>query len=195
VLSSFPASHVWSLMPMQQLAGFQPRFELPPEEADAAWSLDAGIEWADYPEAVEVDPQWPGARTLERIEPSLRLLNTVWLYDARSRTLFSSDSFSHVMPRADELFLSDGDADTTSVAAVRDHLAAKLHWLPGADLAGIITEIAETFAERDIETIAPSYGCVISGAAVVERHLELMLRALEELAREPVPAAMGAASQ
>jgi hypothetical protein len=119
-----------------------------------------------------------------------RAARAPWLYDEATRTLFTSDSFSHVVPpaEAESCVLASGDPDPTTVEVVREHLRAKFAWLVGADVSGIRASVEAVFAEREIEIVAPSYGCVLQGRAVVERHLGLLLEALDDLASGTVPA-------
>jgi hypothetical protein len=45
--------------------------------------------------------------------------------------------------------------------------------------------IAEVFARYDVETIAPSFGCIIRGRDAVERHVRIMDELLESAAARP----------
>src|SRR5712692_642 len=53
VLDAFPARRVWSDMPMEGLAGWPARFELPPEETDATWPPEAGVDFTGFPDHIE----------------------------------------------------------------------------------------------------------------------------------------------
>jgi hypothetical protein len=176
VLEAFAGLRVWSDMPMHGLAGWQARFELPPAEADSTWPPEAGVEWLGFPDSVELDG---GERRLEVIQPELRMLMTAWIHDPKSRTLFTSDMFSHVLAPAPGIWrLTDDDRDDTTVDDVADHHLAKHHWLAGADGSRLAREVEAVFAAREIETIAPTFGCVLHGRRTVERHLALLLDAL-----------------
>jgi len=115
-------------------------------------------------------------RPVDVFSPVLRLLPTHWAYDRATRTLFTSDMFSHVaQPTATGPWLVTADDDTTPLQAVRDHmLGTRYWWLADADTAGIVNGLAQIFARYDIERIAPGYGCVLEGREVVARHFELV---------------------
>jgi flavorubredoxin len=126
--------------------------------------------------------RWPDPAPLEVIRPQLRLLGTFWGHDAETKTLFTSDSFTHaVLSRRDDRPLLDSlDDDPTTIEDVRGHLHATFPWLPGAVTWPIAENLRLLFDEHEIETIAPSRGCVLQGEGVVARHLEFVLDALTE---------------
>jgi hypothetical protein len=115
-------------------------------------------------------------RPVEVFSPVLRLLPTHWAYDRATRTLLTSDLFSHVTrPTADGPWVVTAEHDTTTLQDVRDHmLGTRYWWLADADTRGIARALAATFAARDIERIAPGYGCVLEGRDVVARHVEMV---------------------
>jgi hypothetical protein len=117
-----------------------------------------------------------GRRPVDVFSPVLRLLPTHWAYDRATRTLFTSDMFSHVArPTAAGPWVVTDEDDTTPIEAVRDHmLGTRYWWLADADTTGIARGLAATFARHDVERIAPGYGCVLEGRAVVARHLEMV---------------------
>jgi flavorubredoxin len=169
-------------MDIHTVVAFQPRFELPPAETDTSWFLDATIDWSIFEPGDVLD--WAPGRSIEVMRTPFRLLITVWPYDPKSRTLFTSDAFDHVTrsERDGSPVVTDADADPTRVDDVIDHLdSGKFGWLAKADTTTIAEGVQAIFAERDIERIAPSFGCVLEGRAVVERHVELFLEALARL--------------
>ena len=85
--------------------------------------------------------------------------------------------FSHVLAPAPGRWLLDRP-DGTTVAQVAAHHVAKHHWLEAAEGAKLAAWLEALLAERRVETIAPTFGCVISGRETVERHAELMCAAL-----------------
>jgi flavorubredoxin len=126
-----------------------------------------------------------GSRTVEMFPAPIRILSTFWVYDSGTRTLFTSDSFSHALasgpddPRiVDEL---DVDLDT-----VRAHLFAKFGWLERADTRKVLAQLEAVFADRVIDAIAPVHGCVIRGPELVQAHYEAVKRVLDT---RPAPAA------
>lgn len=112
-------------------------------------------------------------RELELFVPQLRLLGTYWAYDAVSETLFTSDSFSHVVRRdgAASPIVTDDEPTTTLSELERHLLEGRYWWLPGADLDGIRRDIDEIFGRYRVSRIAPGFGCILEGADVVARHV------------------------
>src|SRR5262249_56861676 len=53
-------------------------------------------------------------------------------------------------------------------------LKTRYWWLEGAPTASIRRAIADVFAKCDVETIAPGYGCILHGRAVVARHVAML---------------------
>jgi hypothetical protein len=130
-------------------------------------------------------------RTVEAIDGPLRLLATTWVYDPGTRALFTSDAFGHAArPSAGGPTVVEAANDETTLEDVRDHLLAKFAWLAAADTDPIRRQLAEIFETRRIEIVAPTYGRPLVGRAVVERHYELVQRALAR-----VGAAQGAVSR
>jgi hypothetical protein len=117
-----------------------------------------------------------GRRAVEVFTPALRLLPTHWAYDRATRTLFTSDLFTHVTRPTDAgPWTVTAEDDDVTVEAVRDHmLGTRYWWLAEADTAGIARALTATFARHDIERIAPGYGCVLEGRDVVARHVEMV---------------------
>jgi hypothetical protein len=131
-----------------------------------------------------------GRRTVAIFHSSLRLLPTSWLYDEQTRTLFTSDLFSHLTrPTSDGPWLV-GAVDDGSAArrAMRQHLfEARYWWLPGARTDPIRRSIADTFDRYDVETIAPGFGCVLHGHDLVDRQYQMLDDILAEAQRLAQP--------
>jgi flavorubredoxin len=190
ILSSFSVACVYApLIPMHQRIGLLPRYVALPEEAESSWPAE-GIEWNRIKagEVVAVD-RTHGARAIEIIDTPLRMLPAVWLYDEASRTLFTSDVFTHVSQGTREaLIVSERDKDSTTVGDVRANLLAKFDFLERSRTSTFCTGIEEIFQRRKIETIAPAFGCILSGRAVVDRHLDLLLTTLAAFETSPAEA-------
>ncbi|MGX5844944.1 hypothetical protein ACWGTI_30105 [Mesorhizobium sp. ArgA1] len=122
----------------------------------------------------------PG-RSLQAIDTKLKLLAATWIYDAVTKTLFTSDSFSHVMAPAPGVTLVTADTDTTTVQDVVDNFRAKFFWMEDADTQPLRAFVKDVFGRYDVEHIAPTLGCVISGKHLVLRHVEMLDQALEQL--------------
>ena len=116
-------------------------------------------------------------RAIEVMQAPLRLIATRWLYDRATRTLFSSDMFTHVWRETatGPWIVTEADNDPTSLSDVRSFmLNTRYWWLEGAPTDTIRRGIAKVFDTYDVETIAPGYGCILRGRAVVERHYRML---------------------
>jgi hypothetical protein len=122
-------------------------------------------------------------RLIDVMQAPIRLIATRWLYDQATRTLFSSDMFTHVWrPRADGPWVVTDDDDTTSARELQSFLLnTRYWWLEGAPTDSIRRGIANVFDKYDIETIAPGYGCILRGRNVVARHYQMLDEILKGL--------------
>ena len=122
-------------------------------------------------------------RAIDVMQAPIRLIATRWLYDRATRTLFSSDMFTHVW-RAREngpWIVTDAD-DRTSARELRSFLLnTRYWWLEGAPTGSIRRGIANVFDKHDVETIAPGYGCILRGHNVVARHYQMLDEILKRL--------------
>jgi hypothetical protein len=130
-------------------------------------------------EPVSVGPD--GARTLLSMNPPIRLLPSHWLYDEATHTLFTADAFNHVWrDTADGPWIVASDEEPPAVEQVYDFMVTSRYWwLPGADTRRLRTDIRNVFETYNVDVIAPSFGCVLSGRDVVERHVEILDQVLE----------------
>jgi len=121
-------------------------------------------------------------RAIDVMQAPLRLIATRWLYDRATRTLFSSDMFTHVWRDSEtgpwivqETDKNSSDDDFTSLRDVRSFmLNTRYWWLEGAPTDSIRRGIGDIFDKYDIETIAPGYGCILRGRKVVARHYQML---------------------
>jgi len=115
-------------------------------------------------------------RPIDVMQAPIRLIATRWLYDRSTRTLFSSDLFTHVWrQQAHGPWIVTDEADSTSAAELRSFmLNTRYWWLEGAPTDQIRRGIGEVFDKFDVETIAPGYGCILRGRKVVERHYRML---------------------
>ena len=178
ILTTFRTQQLISVFNAEPWLYFRSRSGAVPPEGRPA---DMRPEWIEIKRGMEI-PVGSGGRSLLVTIAPLRLLSTVWAYDAATRTLFTSDAFGHnLMEREDDPWIVDASNDTTSYEQVRDHLLAKFDWLAAAHTELIREQLSEVFATLDIETIAPQFGRIIRGRDVVARHRDLVLAALEEV--------------
>ncbi|MGE4425521.1 MAG: hypothetical protein AB7G37_03605 [Solirubrobacteraceae bacterium] len=121
--------------------------------------------------SIRIDPDRPHA--LKTMVPPIWLLPYSWAYDAESQTLFTPDVFTWVTRSSPNgpWIVRDGDDDTTFEQVWHAMTANMFWWIPGARTGQMRQDLAELFDRHDVETIAPGYGCVLSGRAVVERHV------------------------
>src|SRR5438477_5891072 len=116
-------------------------------------------------------------RAIDVMQAPIRLIATRWLYDRATRTLFSSDMFTHVWRDTQKgpWIVTEGDNDSTSLRDMRSFmLNTRYWWLEGAPTDSIRRGIDAVFDKYDIETIAPGYGCVLRGRKVVARHYRML---------------------
>jgi len=121
-------------------------------------------------------------RPIDVMQAPIRLIATRWLYDRATRTLFSSDLFTHVWrARADGPWIVTDD-DTTTERELRSFmLNTRYWWLEGAPTGSIRRGIGDVFDKYDVETIAPGYGCILHGRKVVARHYQMLDEILKGL--------------
>ena len=116
------------------------------------------------------------SRAIDVMQAPIRLIATRWLYDRATRTLFSSDMFTHVWRThaTGPWIVTDAD-DATTPAQLRSFmLNTRYWWLEGAPTDTIRRGIGDIFDKHDIETIAPGYGCILRGRTVVARHYRML---------------------
>jgi hypothetical protein len=115
-------------------------------------------------------------RPIDVMQAPIRLIATRWLYDRTTRTLFSSDMFTHVWrDRADGPWIVTDADDTTTARELRSFmLNTRYWWLEGAPTDSIRRGIGNVFDKYDVETVAPGYGCVLRGRKVVARHYRML---------------------
>jgi hypothetical protein len=121
-------------------------------------------------------------RPIDVMQAPIRLIATRWLYDRTTRTLFSSDMFTHVWRDTatgpwlvQETGTNSINNDSTSLRDVRSFmLNTRYWWLVGAPTDSMRRGIGDIFDKYDIETIAPGYGCILRGRDVVERHYRML---------------------
>jgi hypothetical protein len=116
-------------------------------------------------------------RTIDVMQAPIRLIATRWLYDRATKTLFSSDMFTHVWRDSETgpWIVTESDNDSTSPRDVRSFmLNTRYWWLEGAPTDSIRRGIGNVFDKFDIECIAPGYGAILRGRNVVARHYKML---------------------
>jgi hypothetical protein len=116
-------------------------------------------------------------RAIDVMQAPIRLIATRWLYDRATRTLFSSDMFTHVWRDSESgpWIVTEADNDSTSLRDIRSFmLNTRYWWLEGVSTDTMRRGIGDIFDKHDIETIAPGYGCILRGRKVVARHYRML---------------------
>jgi hypothetical protein len=116
-------------------------------------------------------------RAIDVMQAPIRLIATRWLYDRTTRTLFSSDMFTHVWRDRESgpWIVTEAGNDSTSLRDIRSFmLNTRYWWLVGVSTDSMRRGIGEIFDKHDIETIAPGYGCILRGRKVVARHYRML---------------------
>jgi hypothetical protein len=131
-----------------------------------------------------------GGRAIEAFQAPIRLIGTRWIYDAATRTLFTSDSFSHEWSQSPDGPWETSIADNaTDAAHIRSFLLnTRYWWLEGGDTESLRKKVGDVLKHFDIENIAPGYGRVLRGRELVERQFAMFDEVLAGLDRGVVKA-------
>jgi hypothetical protein len=124
-----------------------------------------------------------GKRMVDAIQAPIRLIGTRWTYDHATKTLFTSDMFTHVWrDTPNGPWVVEDGKDTSSYDHVRSFLLnTRYWWLEGAKTDSLRRGLNALFDKYDIETLAPGYGCILRGAKNVEREFKLLDDVLRKL--------------
>jgi hypothetical protein len=122
-------------------------------------------------------------RAIDVMQAPIRLIATRWLYDRATKTLFSSDLFTHLWRDTENgPWIVTGADDVTTPRELRSFmLNTRYWWLEGAPTDSIRRGIDAVFEKHDVETIAPGYGCILHGRKVVARHVQMLDEILKSL--------------
>lgn len=142
-----------------------------------------GIESKVLRGGITLDPSAFGRRPMITYTAPIRLLSTAWIYDEATRTLFTSDMFTHVWSdKADGPWLIEGDDGVTSNAFVRSFLLGTGYWwLEGARTASLRRAVQRIFEAHDIERICPGYGAILQGREATKRQFDVLDSVLADL--------------
>jgi hypothetical protein len=126
-----------------------------------------------------------GQRYIDAITAPIRLIGTRWSYDHATKTLFSSDMFTHVWrDNPDGPWVVEDGKDTSTYDHVRSFLLnTRYWWLEGAKTESLRRGLGNLFDKYDVETLAPGYGCILRGRKNVEREYKIMDDILRKLDR------------
>jgi flavorubredoxin len=111
-----------------------------------------------------------GFERLRSIAPPVRLLNTTWLHDEVTNTLFTSDFFSaDLLAGTDDPIVRKDIAGLPVTQALRRHVLTKFEWLEHAHTGPLRDAWDKLFAEVKPEVLAPGLGRIQSGRDLVAR--------------------------
>jgi len=130
-----------------------------------------------------------GDRVLDVLEAPVRLISTRWIYDRATKTLFTSDMFTHVWRDTPEgPWFVDESNDISSFDHVRSFLLnTRYWWLEGVNTGPLRDAVAKVADTYDIETLAPGYGAIIRGRGLVEKQFRIFDEVLTSLDRDIQP--------
>lgn len=128
------------------------------------------------------------SRAIDAFQAPIRLIGTRWIYDGATRTLFTSDSFSHEWSSSpDGPWTTTIEDNATTPAHLRSFLLnTRYWWLEGGDTETLRAKIGAVFDKYDIETIAPGYGRILRGRDLVEKQFAMFDEVLRKLDRSMV---------
>ncbi len=143
----------------------------------------SGIESKVLRGGMTLDPSARGRRPMVTYTAPIRLLSTAWIYDEVTKTLFTSDTFTHVWSdKAEGPWLIEGDDGVTSNAFVRSFLLGTGYWwLEGARTTSLRRAVRRIFEAHDIERICPGYGAILQGREATKRQFDILDAVLAEL--------------
>lgn len=123
---------------------------------------------------------------LESSPTPLFVLETFWLYDAVSRSLFTSDSWAFVTTETRGASPITEDGSALDEERIFEYLTApRFDWLVGCDYAKVVDELRSLYDSRVIDRICPSTGCIIEGQELVRHVFERTIAVVERLAETP----------
>ena len=122
-----------------------------------------------------------GFGNLQTLNPVIRILGTIWLYDRDSRILFSSDFFSEDrIDTADQSVVRRSAAGLPDPATLRRSIVARFDWLERAETTLLRKQWNDIFGNIRPITIAPGFGRVQHGPDVAQQVIDLYDRAVFE---------------
>ena len=127
-----------------------------------------------------------GPFRLEYARTPIRVLATNWIYEASTKTLFTSDCFAFLRCPSEETPLVARPAPRDiSADRLIDFLDVKFDWLRAIDTRAVAKDFDAIFEGREIDRICPAYGRVIEGHDNVALLRANTLEALARMAKLP----------
>ncbi len=115
-----------------------------------------------------------GKRFIEIFQTPIRLINTTWIWDEETKTLFTSDMFTQVSADTPEgpwlLDHFDPADERLSTGFMQSFmLNTRYWWIEGARTETLRRGVEAVHKRYPIETIAPGYGAILKGRELVEQ--------------------------
>lgn len=124
---------------------------------------------------------FPG-RTLTFIDALLKdQPGSQWIYDGRTRTLFTGDGFGYHHTAEDAGKFSDELPDGVQVAQFQSYHAAAFRFLRWIHPERFFVDLDRLFASRVVEIIAPIHGSAIRGQ--IPTHVDRLKAAIDAICR------------
>ncbi len=115
-----------------------------------------------------------GFGNLQILNPVIRILGTIWLYDRDSRILFSSDFFSEDrLDAADQSVVRRSAAGLPNPATLRRSIVARFDWLERAETTWLRKQWNDIFGNVQPITLAPGFGRVQNGPDLAQQVIDL----------------------
>lgn len=126
-----------------------------------------------------------GFPSFETLDPVIRILGTIWIYDHASGVLFSSDFFANdLLQDRNTPTIRFQRAGLPDAATLRRSIVAKFDWLKRARTDALRAHWDRLFVRINPKVIAPSLGRVTAGKVLASDVIELYRRALFEIPAE-----------
>lgn len=129
-------------------------------------------------------------RRLSFVDPPLAdRSHTSWIYDHRTKALFTADGFGDYHPPGQCASTSRERPHRVAEEEIRAYHADALRWLRYVDPPKLMDRLRSILAERDVRWIAPVHGSPIAGEDA-GAYLDKLERAVARIAADhPVPRA------
>lgn len=121
-------------------------------------------------------------RRMRCLRGPLRLLQSEWVYDYATGTLFCGDTFGcGTTARADDDVVTRAGRGQDVLSRLPAALLHRFGFLAGAETTKLRADLAEIFDAVPVARLCPSFGTVIDGSDLVAEVRELTDRTLAEL--------------
>jgi flavorubredoxin len=115
-----------------------------------------------------------GFGNLQTLNPVIRILGTIWLYDSTSRILFSSDFFANdLLEEEEQPIIRRSARGLPDSITLRRSILAKFDWLGRAETTELRAQWSKMFGDLKPVTLSPSLGRVQQGEDLVQHVIEL----------------------